>query len=280
MPVDINGYPDVEEVLSSSNYPSPERQAEGKYVVIECYQEIPCNPCETVCNRNAIKVGDPITNLPVYIAESCNGCGLCIAVCPGQAIFLVEKNLEGGRELVGFPYEYLPLPEKGDMVPAVNRTGEVVCEGRIERVLTHKGLDMTNVIYMSVPEGMADVVRSMRYRKKADYRHVENTRAREAAENPAEEEKPEDVIVCRCEEVTLQDVYDAIDDGAVDVRGVKIRTRAGMGLCQGKSCEKQIQKILSQKLGLSPEKLVPDNKRPPVRAIGVKSLMRNQDGKE
>jgi Fe-S-cluster-containing hydrogenase component 2 len=258
MPVEINGYPDVEEVINDVNYPSAERQAKGRYIVIECFQEIPCNPCETVCNRKAIKVGSPITNLPVYIAEECNGCGVCIAACPGQAIFMIDKTFAEDRELVGFPYEYCPLPEVGQTVPAVNRAGEVVCEGRIEKVLTSKALDKTNVIHLSVPIGMADIVRSIRYRKPAEYEHTANVKAIEAASDNDKVENPEDVIICRCEEVSLKDVLDAIKDGARDVRGVKIRTRAGMGLCQGKSCEKQIQRIIATECGLAPENVVPD----------------------
>jgi NAD(P)H-nitrite reductase large subunit len=41
----------------------------------------------------------------------------------------------------------------------------------------------------------------------------------------------DDVIVCRCEEVTLGEVRRAIREGAIDVHGVKLHTRAGMGLC-------------------------------------------------
>lgn len=46
-----------------------------------------------------------------------------------------------------------------------------------------------------------------------------------------------DTVVCRCEEATVQDVRDAIDElGASDARSVKLLTRAGMGWCQGRVC--------------------------------------------
>ncbi len=41
-----------------------------------------------------------------------------------------------------------------------------------------------------------------------------------------------DIIICRCQEVTRQEILDAIEQGATTVDGVKRRTRAGMGLCQ------------------------------------------------
>ncbi len=58
----------------------------------------------------------------------------------------------------------------------------------------------------------------------------------------------DDTIVCRCEEVTAEEIRKAIRQGAVDVTGVKRRTRAGMGLCQGRSCEKIVTQILAREL--------------------------------
>jgi NAD(P)H-nitrite reductase large subunit len=45
----------------------------------------------------------------------------------------------------------------------------------------------------------------------------------------------DNMIVCRCEEITVGEIKKAIKEGARDVVGVKRRVRAGMGLCQG--CE-------------------------------------------
>lgn len=42
----------------------------------------------------------------------------------------------------------------------------------------------------------------------------------------------EDIIICRCQEVTEQEIIDAVHEGATTVDGVKRRTRACMGLCQ------------------------------------------------
>ena len=43
-------------------------------------------------------------------------------------------------------------------------------------------------------------------------------------------------LVCRCEEVSAQQVRDAVQMGATDARSVKLITRAGMGWCQGRVC--------------------------------------------
>ena len=110
------GVPSQEELEASPGFPSAEALARGAVVVIECVQDIPCNPCELTCPQNAIFVGEPITNLPVFRAEACNACGQCIPICPGQAIFLVDLTFSQDTAAVAFPYEFLPMPRSGDVV--------------------------------------------------------------------------------------------------------------------------------------------------------------------
>lgn len=58
-------------------------------------------------------------------------------------------------------------------------------------------------------------------------------------------------IVCRCEHVTEGEVLEAIRRGATTLDGIKFRTRAGMGRCQGGFCTPHIIKILARELGIS-----------------------------
>jgi len=81
-----------------------------------------------------------------------------------------------------------------------------------------------------------------------------------------------DVIICRCEEITLSEIKQAIREGARDVTGIKRRTRAGMGLCQGRTCEKLVQQILIEELGKKAEEIRPPTFRPPVRPITFGTL--------
>ena len=64
-------------------------------------------------------------------------------------------------------------------------------------------------------------------------------------------------IVCRCEQVTEAEIRDCIRRplGARSVDGVKRRTRAGMGRCQGGFCLPRVVAILSEELGVSPLKI-------------------------
>ena len=79
----------------------------------------------------------------------------------------------------------------------------------------------------------------------------------------------EDIIICRCQEVTRQDILDAIADGATTVDGVKRRTRAGMGLCQGKTCERLVAKIIAEETGRPMADIRPPKSRIPVRPVKI-----------
>ncbi len=59
-------------------------------------------------------------------------------------------------------------------------------------------------------------------------------------------------IVCQCEMVTEAEVVEAIRRGARTIEGVKLRTRAGMGRCQGAFCRAKIAMILSRELKIKP----------------------------
>ena len=59
-------------------------------------------------------------------------------------------------------------------------------------------------------------------------------------------------IICRCETITEGEILDAINApaGARDVDGVKRRTRAGMGRCQGGFCGSKVVELLARELGV------------------------------
>jgi Fe-S-cluster-containing hydrogenase component 2 len=154
------GYLSEEEY--SKRLPSVERVTSGPVAVIECIQDIPCNPCEQACPFGAITVGEPITSLPALDAERCKGCGACIAKCPGLAIFVIDASGAGDSGTVQMPYEYQPLPKVGETVWGVSRKGERVAKAKVERVLLAKGADHTAVVTISVPKKYVNNIRSIR----------------------------------------------------------------------------------------------------------------------
>lgn len=160
--IKYTGCPSREELENSPGYPSTERVKKGPVAIIECVEEIPCDPCETACPYGAIKVGEPITNLPTLLEDECIGCGVCIAKCPGLAIFWVDLTYSKDEALVAIPYEYLPLPQPGERVEAVSREGKTVTQGRIVKVDNRKRNDRTAVIHLAVKPEFAQEVRGVR----------------------------------------------------------------------------------------------------------------------
>lgn len=283
-----NGYPSMEELKESGRLPTDGRYAKGPVAVIECVQEIPCNPCEAACRFGAIGVGAPITNLPVLDEGRCTGCGVCIAHCSGLAIFVVDKTYSGTEAAISFPHEYLPLPKKGDVVDAVNRGGQVVCKATVVKIVDVAKNDCTPVVTIAVPKDYADEVRGMvRLGHEEAYCYAGQAdavkEAKEAGNPEAPEERqvsifdPDDTIVCRCEEVTVRDIKQAITEGATTVTGIKRRTRAGMGLCQGRTCSKLVSKMLAEALGTKPSEITPDTARPPVKPVTFATLGGDED---
>jgi NAD(P)H-nitrite reductase large subunit len=53
-----------------------------------------------------------------------------------------------------------------------------------------------------------------------------------------------DHIVCRCEDVTREDITAAIVAGATNAQEIKMRTRAGMGPCQGRVCRPALEQMV------------------------------------
>lgn len=81
------------------------------------------------------------------------------------------------------------------------------------------------------------------------------------------------LMVCRCEEVTLEEINRAIKDGAVSVSGVKRRTRACMGMCQGRVCQPVITRILAAGTKAPEKEITLSTSRPPARPVLIKEII-------
>ena len=95
------------------------------------------------------------------------------------------------------------------------------------------------------------------------------------AEAKGEQAKPsadDDMVICRCEEITKGQIREAIASGMATLNGIKRVTRAGMGLCQGQTCQRLVTQLLCRELGLNPAEVEPITDRPPTRPIPLKLL--------
>lgn len=160
--VKYTGVVSRDELSAAPGMPDEKYLDEKPIVIIECVQNIPCNPCETSCKFGAIEIGSPITTLPRINGEKCIGCGVCVAACPGLAIFRIEKNYSETTSTVDFPFEYLPLPDIGAEVQCTNRAGQVVTTGKVLKILSPKIYDNTTVMRVEVPKEFYNEVRSIK----------------------------------------------------------------------------------------------------------------------
>lgn len=94
-----------------------------------------------------------------------------------------------------------------------------------------------------------------------------NAKSPETLTKNNQEPAKEDVLICRCQEVTESEIVAAIRDGATTVDGVKRRTRAGMGLCQGKTCGRLVQRLVARETGQKPDDVFLQKNRMPARPL-------------
>jgi NAD(P)H-nitrite reductase large subunit len=80
------------------------------------------------------------------------------------------------------------------------------------------------------------------------------------------------VCVCRCEEIDLATIEQAIREGAVTINDIKRRTRAGMGICQGIYCTRAIADLIHERAGVAYDAIEPMTARPPARLLSVDRL--------
>lgn len=145
-------------------FPGLQGRRKDIYPVIECTQNIPCNPCQDVCIKGCISIGDNITKLPSIKEEyDCTGCGMCVTSCPGQAIFLIKENHDEQTVDISIPYEFLPIPQEGEIGVALDRQGNKLCSAKVVGIRTAKAMDKTYLLTMRVP---LDMVNKARFFKK------------------------------------------------------------------------------------------------------------------
>lgn len=85
----------------------------------------------------------------------------------------------------------------------------------------------------------------------------------------------DDMLVCRCEEVTKGEIRQAIHAGMFTIEEIRRFLRCGMGLCQGQTCGKLVKGIVARELKVSPAELEPAVSRAPMRPMEMELLGRD-----
>jgi len=159
------GFLSEEELRSGPGIPSETRRRKGAVAVLECLEDIPCNPCEAICKFDAITVGEDITTPPRLTEDNCVGCRSCVPICPGQAIFIVDESLPDDKAAVEMAYEYRPLPQKGDIVTALDRAGQPIGDATVTAVKKSEKMDRTATVIIEVPREWSMRTRAIRLKR-------------------------------------------------------------------------------------------------------------------
>ncbi len=235
----------------------------GLFPVIRCVQEIPCDPCIHVCPKDMIKMkGDPVFGIPEVVKDECTGCTMCVAVCPGLAITLVDLRPEGSDGLVTVPLELLEAGvREGDVVSAVDMNGDPVCQATVKKVARRKVYDRTLLVTLQVPKVKAVLVAGLR---------IQDPALSEPVQTQRPSKTDDDTIICRCERVRAGQIRQLIRQGVRDLNQLKV-LRCGMGACGGKTCQNLILGLFREE-GIEPRGVVPFSQRPLVAEVNMGML--------
>lgn len=227
----------------------------GPRAVLECYEQIPCNPCTRSCPVGAIVFpeGDSIVQTPVIDVRKCTGCLKCLSRCPGLAIFAVDYSPHGNDGMLFIPWEMRPLPETGETVDLLNRQGAREGRGTVKRVIFGKNTNRTAIISVTVDKSLLSTVRGIR-RLRVD-----------------------DPVICRCEDIKRSEIVNLIKGGLHSFDELKKVVRCGMGTCQGRTCQDVILRLIASETGKPLDTLVGQKKRPPTKPLPIGTLAKNGD---
>jgi len=242
--------PDAKEIPDSwytkadilKSHPGPVRkinplaEEEGIFPVIHCKQEIPCNPCSTICPEESIRMqGDPIKGLPKFDGR-CKGCMKCLTICPGLAITLVDYRKDKNNPVIFLPYEISNIKvNKGDDINCVDVDGNLLGTYKALGARATKDSDRTQIVRVRVPKGIAKKVVAFTIQEKEVTEELNNIIPRDHIQD--------DEVVCLCERVTAGEIRELVRKGITDMNQIKAISRAGMGPCGYKTCENLMKQI-------------------------------------
>lgn len=212
----------------------------GVVPVFHCDQEVPCNPCTSVCPEKAIRTErDDILGLP-YVVDyaKCQGCLSCVAICPGLALTVVDYRRDAERPRVTLPYEiWRDRVVKGQNIRVTDRDGAILGTYPVQRVVANaKKYPGTLMVQVQMEKAQAKAAAGIWVQEP----QVEPSLVYE------KELPPDEAVICRCERITAGEIRAAIRDGVRDINQLKALTRATMGACGSKTCRTMIWRIFQE----------------------------------
>lgn len=209
----------------------------GVLPVFHCTQEIPCNPCSSVCSKGLIFI-DPndIRHLPIFKGDStvCIGCEKCLAICPGLAITLVDYRKTADMPVVAIPFEFnYEMLKERETVTVLDTEGSVLDNLEVVKIEQVASRDHTIIVKVRAPRDIASRIAGIRIQEEQVTQPM----------NHYVDHISDDTIVCRCERVTAGEIRALIRQGYRDLNEIKAITRAAMGACGSKTCHSLIVRL-------------------------------------
>lgn len=250
---------------------SEERPPGEVFPVLHCRQEIPCDPCASICPLGLIGISpEDIRSLPAYERHEdkvCIGCERCVAVCPGLAITLVDFRKDHAFPTVSIPLEFSEdYIHIGDEVPVTDAEGNLLGKYPVVRIRTLREFSGTRIVRVRVPANIATQASGIQL--------VAGWKETNEVSDKYLNETEQEVIVCRCEHVTADEIRQLVRSGVRDINQIKAATKATMGSCGGKTCLSLIRKIFQEE-GVSLDEVTEPTQRPVFVEMPLETLAEN-----
>ena len=242
------------------------------FPVMHCRQEIPCDPCASVCPQGLIQI-DPnnIRSLPEFCTfdgKNCIACERCVAICPGLAITLVDFRKDSQEPVVSIPLEFSEkYIQVGHIVTVTDVDGNPLGDYPVKSFRTLRQYSGTLIVKVQVPAEIAVKVTGIQL--------VAGWNQDEVKTDHYLKETEQDTIVCRCEHISAQSIRELIRNGVRDINQIKSATKATMGACGGKTCLSLIKKVFREE-GVPLEEVTDPTQRPVFVEIPVETLAKNR----
>lgn len=236
--------------------------------ILHCVQEIPCNPCTSVCPQHAINLVDDLSSimdLPVFNGE-CNGCQSCLAICPGLAITLGKKIDENFAEVI-LPHEFIPDFKAGDMIALMSMEGDFLENGEVLKVRFNKKYK-TSIVSVKASLKNASKISGIRVQEEKEVQPLKDASFTYL---------PDNGVVCQCELVTVKEIVDYIKEHKVRDAAQLKPLRVGMGACGGKNCSTLLPRVFKM-AGVDWKDVIPNTKRPLGVEVPMYALINEDQG--
>jgi formate hydrogenlyase subunit 6/NADH:ubiquinone oxidoreductase subunit I len=130
---------------------------------VECFEEIPCNICQTVCPTSAIQIGRVPRNKNTILSEAdCNQCGLCVSACPTRSIPLIHERENRSTSQIVLPWNGVKPWAIGEFATLLNRRGDSLGSGRVVGILETKQEEKTQLVQVEVPTHLTWEARALK----------------------------------------------------------------------------------------------------------------------